>query len=114
MTELVVEESSEYENLLNVKETKYNPLNVLEILEIEDNAPKDNKEWREHWLEMPEFEQDKVTHFKKLLINFETEKDYNAFGDLIGQKLTKKTRSIWYPEHKPAKNTVLRWVLDDE
>jgi hypothetical protein len=108
-----VKEAAEYDNCIGKKDTRYIPKSVLDVLDIEDTCPKDNREWREHWLEMPEFEQERVTFYKKLSVNFETIEDYRKFADLIGQKLTEKTRSIWYPGHPKVKNTVLRWITEE-
>jgi hypothetical protein len=54
-------------------------------------------EWQMEWVGMPEFIQNKKEPYKKLIIRFETEKDYKEFADLIKQNLTHKTKSIWYP-----------------
>ncbi len=47
---------------------------------------------------MPEFEQEDLSPFKQLKINFASQKDIDTFAELIGQKITEKTRSIWYPK----------------
>ncbi len=49
------------------------------------------------WVGMPEFKQEKKEPYKKLIIRFETEEDYNNFSKIIGQRLTQKTKSIWHP-----------------
>ena len=49
------------------------------------------------WVGMPEFVQEKKEPFKTLIVRFETESDYKNFENLIGQKLTIKTKSIWHP-----------------
>jgi len=49
------------------------------------------------WVGMPEFVQEKKEPYKTLIVRFETEQDYNDFAQLIEQKLTKKTKSIWHP-----------------
>lgn len=58
-------------------------------LEFLDSAPE--------WVGMPEFVQEKKEPFKTLIIRFESESDYENFAQLIGQKLTLKTKSIWHP-----------------
>lgn len=50
------------------------------------------------WQDMPEFIQEKQEPFSKIIIRFETQDDLDEFAKLIGQKLTKKTKSIWFPE----------------
>lgn len=49
------------------------------------------------WVGMPEFVQEKKEPFSKITVRFETEEDLNNFAELIGQKLTPKTKSIWHP-----------------
>lgn len=53
--------------------------------------------WQKEWKEMPEFIQEKKQPYSQIIIRFENEKDLQEFADLIGQKLTKKTKSIWHP-----------------
>ncbi len=50
------------------------------------------------WEGMPEFEQPDQMAFRKLIVNFKSEADAQAFGQMIGQPLTEKTRSIWHPK----------------
>ncbi len=52
----------------------------------------------EHWQGMPEFEQEDQESWKRLIVHFKNRDDYEAFARLIGQSLTEKTRSIWYPQ----------------
>jgi hypothetical protein len=56
-----------------------------------------DKVWKEHWVDMPEFVQESQKPFAQIIIRFETEQDLNEFSALIGQKLTPKTKSIWHP-----------------
>lgn len=51
----------------------------------------------QEWVGMPEFVQEKKEPFSKIVVRFETEDDLNSFAELIGQKLTPKTKSIWHP-----------------
>ena len=52
------------------------------------------------WKGMPEFEQEKQEPHAKINFRFENEEDLQEFAELIGQKLTSKTKSAWYP-YKP-------------
>lgn len=52
----------------------------------------------EAWEGMPEFDQKDKTSFQSIHIHFKTYDDVKKFAELIGQKLTKKTRSIWFPQ----------------
>jgi len=51
----------------------------------------------DEWDGMPEFVQEKKEPFKTLIVRFETESDYKEFSELIAQKMTNKTKSIWHP-----------------
>lgn len=53
-----------------------------------------------HWKEMPEFVQNKKEPYSKIVVRFDTEEDLMEFAQLINQKLTPKTKSIWHP-YKP-------------
>lgn len=53
--------------------------------------------WKKEWVDMPEFVQEKKEPYSKIIIRFETEEDLQDFAELIGQKLTSKTKSIWHP-----------------
>jgi hypothetical protein len=57
----------------------------------------DSKSWETEWLDMPEFVQEKQKCFAEIIVRFETEDDLKKFSELVGQKLTAKTRSIWHP-----------------
>jgi hypothetical protein len=57
----------------------------------EDNA------WQQEWKDMPEFIQEKQTVYAQLIFRFNSEEDLQDFAKLIGQKLTKKTKSAWFP-----------------
>ena len=52
----------------------------------------------QHWKEMPEFIQEKQEPYSKISFRFASEEDLQEFAALIGQKLTNKTKSAWYPQ----------------
>ena len=69
--------------------------------------------WKNEWKDMPEFVQEKKEPYCKIIFRFENEEDLQEFAKLIGQKLTSKTKSSWYP-HKPhCSDKVSRWI-DEE
>jgi hypothetical protein len=53
--------------------------------------------WEEHWRDMPEFVQEKNGEYSKIILRFACKKDLEDFSQLVGQKLTSKTKSIWFP-----------------
>ena len=73
---------------------------------------KDNvaNNWKEEWLDMPEFIQEKQEPYAKIIIRFDNEKDLNDFSKLINQSLNKKTKSIWFPKLIRGINSSKRYV----
>jgi hypothetical protein len=65
---------------------------------------------REHWTGMPEFEQKSQKPFSMIKVRFENEEALNEFAELIGQKLTPKTKSIWHPKLVRGKDGDLCYV----
>ena len=62
------------------------------------------------WAGMPEFTQDDQTSWKQVIVHFNTPEDLEAFAKLIGQTLTPKTRSIWFPEAEIGRLVTKRYV----
>jgi len=52
----------------------------------------------DEWAGMPAFDQEDLSGWKAIVVRFRGPDDYAAFAEAIGQKLTPKTRGIWYPE----------------
>lgn len=52
----------------------------------------------DEWGGMPEFEQEDKTAFQSIHIHFKDQEAVDQFASLIEQKITNKTRSLWYPE----------------
>lgn len=67
----------------------------------------------DHWVGMPEFEQEKQEPFSKIIIRCETQTDLDDLQERLGQKLTPKTKSIWHP-HKPHRLPVKKvWIASN-
>lgn len=58
------------------------------------------KDWRQS--NMPDFNMKKIEPYAKIIFRFDSQKDLSDFSELIGQKLTSKTKSSWFP-FKPHK-----------
>ncbi len=70
----------------------------------------DNSEsWKDEWQDMPEFIQEKQEPYAKIIIRFTSQDDLQEFSSLIGQKLTPKTKSIWYPFKSHWGNNKKQW-----
>jgi hypothetical protein len=65
------------------------------MMELFENT----EDWRKEWVGMPEFIQNKSDKpFTQITIRFKNEEDLKQFSNLISQNLTKKTKSIWFPQ----------------
>jgi hypothetical protein len=65
---------------------------------IQPNLFGDPVWWEEYWRGMPEFVQNDLTPFHTVEVDFRRRDDIEAFSKLVGQTITQKTRSLWYPE----------------
>ena len=77
----------------------------FEGLELDNiiNADSFSTKWLDQmkeWKNMPEFSHDDKTPYKRIVINFETKKDVDAFFKLIKQEYTDKTRYVNIPKRK--------------
>jgi hypothetical protein len=52
--------------------------------------------WEEHWQGMPEFVQEDQSPFNEIVIKFRNRKDMENFMNLVDQKFTRLTKSIWF------------------
>lgn len=71
---------------------------IRDFVEGENNA-------EEEWTGMPGFENEDMTGVQAIIVHFKTPQDVELFGMLINQKLTSKTKAIWYPEEKRGSQT---------
>tara|TARA_Y100000310_G_scaffold159460_1_gene159022 strand:+ start:2389 stop:2643 length:255 start_codon:yes stop_codon:yes gene_type:complete len=58
----------------------------------------DFEEIRREWKGMPEFLQEDWEPNQKITISFREYDDVRKFGALIGQTVTPKTNSLWFPK----------------
>jgi hypothetical protein len=64
-----------------------------EQLPLFDSPPS----WADIWKAMPEYRQQDLTPWQTVYVHFRNEADRQAFADLIGQKVTDRTKFVWYP-----------------
>lgn len=69
-----------------------------------------NNGWETEWVGMPEFVQDKQRPHAAITFRFKNEEDLQAFATLIGQKLTNKTKSAWYPYKSHFSDVKYEWA----
>ena len=82
-----------------------NKLNEINTLFDEINHP-----ILSEWIDMPEFVQEKQEPFAKIIVRFATKEDLEKFSELIEQKLTQKTKSIWHPQLVRGINSSKRYI----
>ena len=74
---------------------------MLDVLATEAGiVPGEPVDPTELWKGMPEFEQEDVTAPYSIRVLFDTERDMANFAKLIGQTITDKTTSIYFPKHE--------------
>lgn len=69
--------------------------------------------WEEEWKGMPEFEQKNTEPFQSVIIHFKDKHDRDKFADMIGQKITYKTKFLYFPKDEPT-NKGKVWADEEE
>jgi hypothetical protein len=82
----------------------------MEDQELEEDDEDGVEEWKKYWKGMPEFVQEDNPPYKRLILSFRNKEDYEEFAKLIEQKLTEKTKSIWFPKLDVDDNALKRWI----
>lgn len=102
-----LKESTVYDNFVGKTSPLIDNSGLSEIIDVHESShPND---YQNHWKEMPEFISDKNDEYKKLIVHFKTKEDYQEFAKVIGQTLSERTKSIYYPE----KNEILKILYHD-
>ena len=74
----------------------------------------DMEEWKEHWKDMPQFSHKDHTPYFSIKIHFKSREAIKTFSELIGQKITENTKSIWYPKSKIIHVANKRYIDESE
>ncbi len=122
MTKEIPDTSIDFDDCIGYKETEGRPATLSSLLGLSDvpesveEAEKEHNymNWRKDWVGMPSFESKNLEQKYQLQINFDSFEDLQAFSELVDQKLTAKTKSIWYPEKNKDSNALKRWIDDSE
>lgn len=114
MSDEQVKETTVYENFIGDKVELPKESNLVDFFDGEFVEEDQEKEWKKHWKDMPEFVQEENKPYKTIQIHFKTKEDYENFAKLIDQPLTDKTKSTWHPRLEITKNSLLRWIEDDD
>lgn len=73
-----------------------------------------NGEWKQEWLDMPEFEQEDLSPYRTIFIHFRNDEDVRAFERLLGQTITEKKKYYWFPEKITKSSKNKRYIDDTE
>jgi hypothetical protein len=67
----------------------------------------------DEWQGMPEFVQEDLSPHRVIYVRFRNDEDVVKFEELMGQKITEKQKTIWFPYAEPRIRAHLRYV-DEE
>ena len=76
-----------------------------------DGIPDDERE--SEWRGMPEFNQPENGAIRQIIVSFSKQEDIEEFAKLVGQNITKKTKSIWFPNRERNNVVDLFYVAKD-
>jgi len=65
----------------------------MNMLFSEEELP---QAWEEHWWQMPEFSHEDLAPKRQLIVSFATDDEVALFSEVIQQKITNLTRSVWF------------------
>lgn len=66
--------------------------------------------WEDEWTDMPEFDMVDQSPKRKIVVSFRNDEDVQKFAELIGQNITPKQKSLWYPFMPKRKYADKRYV----
>ena len=103
IAELAETDAAQVKELLVDLDDEY-PLDLLGLTEQQldqyANGVGLSNDPNNHWEGMPEFEQPNNQAFRTVLVHFMNEDDVQAFSELVDQRISDKTKYIYYPEQK--------------
>ena len=69
--------------------------------DVELDAPLEDPSeawWYDIWRGMPEYLHKDLSPYKQVIVSFRSSADFEAFAAAIGQRMSPRCRSIWFPE----------------
>jgi len=67
-----------------------------------------------HWQNMPAYEQQDKSAQRQIIVSFDTEEQVQEFARLLGQPITKKTKSLWFKARQRNSVAELFWASDND
>lgn len=118
MTE-IRDTSLDFDDCIGKEDTSSKPGSLASFLGMNDipeteeelNAELAALDPKKYWKGMPEYVVEDQEPRKQLIISFRSEEDMLKFGEtVLGQKLTPKTKSVWWPAKEKDNNSLKRWI----
>lgn len=67
------------------------------------------KNWEHEWQDMPEYVMEDLTPHRVINVRFRNDEDVKVFEELMGQRITQKQKTIWFPYAEPRRASHLRY-----
>ena len=100
-----------YDTMLGVRDVSQAPGSLAGLLGMSEGITDEKEAWKNLWVGMPTFDNRKVVPLRTLTLNFATDELFDEVVKILGFKtVTKKTKSIWYPEVPRETNSLFRFV----
>jgi hypothetical protein len=80
----------------NIDLAGFNDKELFNLFTLNLGEPTNNNAYEE-WQGMPEYENKDISAFKTILVHMNDQKAVDDFASLIDQKITEKTKMVWYP-----------------
>lgn len=88
---------------IDLADTGFNELEIASIC----NETVENAE--EEWKDMPEFEQEDKMAYRTIKVHFNDDQAVDEFAKLVFQKITDKTKYIWFPQQEKEEVADIRY-----
>jgi ParB-like chromosome segregation protein Spo0J len=73
-------------------------------------APSDMLDPDKEWANMPDFDQDNIKSFRKIIVHFHDQAAVDEFAKRIGQSFTPQTKFAWFPQEQRATAHDKEWT----
>jgi hypothetical protein len=84
----------------------------IEDIKLENNTKKIQDQ---EWFDMPEFVQEKLEPYAKIIIRVDNKDDLEDLAKRLNQPLTQKTKSAWHPYRSHFRETQQpEWTTHEE
>jgi hypothetical protein len=70
--------------------------------------------WRNEWKNMPEFEMENLASRRKIVVHFRNDADVGLFAKTVGQQISPKQPSLWFPYMPPRRGAHLLYIDGEE